>query len=180
MNQFLLPPLKQFAPLELAFLGCNCHNINSTGIFQLQALPHSCMGPHKESRHEKCSQGRDRRRKLQLEEPTSLTLQILCVSGARPPGVSGARPLHQGCNLPERTSLVVTVAPGGGISCEQRKFLCCRWVYFSFLLSWFNRKQQEEERPADLALQVDLKRVHFSRETKNKKMGGGKAKIILN
>jgi len=46
------------------------------------------------------------------------------------------------------------------------------------LLSWLDRKQWEEERPAEAALQVDLKRVHFSRETK-KKAGEEKAKIIF-
>lgn len=60
MNQLLLPPLEQLTPPKLAFLGCNCHNINSTEVFHLESLPHPCMGPHKESRHEKCSQGRAR------------------------------------------------------------------------------------------------------------------------
>lgn len=168
MNQLLLSPLEQLTPPRLAFLGCNCHNINSIDIFQLQALPHPCMG---KVRHKECSQGRVR------EEAPAGRAQV---SQFADTGVSGTRPQHQHGNLPERTSLVVPVAPGWGILCVQRKFLCCRWVYFSFLLSWFNRKQQEEERPADFALQVDLKRVHFSRETKNKKVGGGKAKIILN
>lgn len=54
----------------------------------------------------------------------------------------------------------------GGSLHAQRKFLCCRVVYFLFVLSWLDRKQQEEERAAGAALQVDLKRVHFSREAK--------------
>lgn len=171
MNQLLLPPLEQFTPPKLAFLGCNCHNINSTDVFHLQILPHPCMGPHKENSYEKCSQGRDRE-----EAPAGRAQVSVC----RYCYVRGQTTAPQCCSLPERTSLVVPVAPGWGILCVQRKFLCCRWVYFSFLFSWFNRKQQEEERPADFALQVDLKRVHFSRETKNTKLGGGKAKIILN
>lgn len=56
----LLPPPEQLTPPKVAFLGCNCHNSNPTDVFQLQALPHPCIGPHKESRHEKCSQGRGR------------------------------------------------------------------------------------------------------------------------
>lgn len=95
-------------------------------------------------------------------------------------GVRDQSTAPQCCSLPERISLVVPAAPGWGILCVQRKFLCCRWVYFSFSFSWFNRKQREDERPADFALQVDLRRVRFSRETKNTKLGGGKAKIILN
>lgn len=42
-----------------------------------------------------------------------------------------------------------------------QRFLCCRGVYFQFLLSWLDGKQWEEERTTEVPLQVDLRRAHF-------------------
>lgn len=65
----------------------------------------------------------------------------------------------------------------------KKRFLCCRGVYFQFLLSWLDRKQWEEERTTEVPLHVDLRRSHFfqrnSKKTQNQ-WGLEKAKVILN
>lgn len=104
---------------------------------------------------------------LQLEEPRSPSLQRHWHDGHQtcaPTLQAGGEDFRK--KAAPCPFLVLPTPPG----ClhAQRRFLCCRGVYFSFLLSWLNRKQQEEERPAEVALQVDLKRIHFSRETKKK------------
>lgn len=80
---------------------CNCCKINSTDVSQLQVLPHPCMGPHKESRHEKCSRGRGRCCYSPPRGSSSWKSPGLPV--CRDIGMTGTRPLHQHCKLPERT-----------------------------------------------------------------------------
>lgn len=127
MNQLLLPPLKQLTPPKLGFLGCNCHNINSTDVFQLQALPHLCMGPHKESRHEKCSQGRDR------EEAPAGRAQV---SQFADTVMSGARPLHHNSAVCQKGLLLWSPLHLDGRFCVYKENFCAADGYiFHFYLA---------------------------------------------
>lgn len=104
MNQFLLPPLEQLTPPQVAFLGCNCHNINSTDVFQLQALPHPAWDPTRKAGMRNAHRA-GTGRKLQWEEPRSLSLQTL------------------GCQGPEHCTTMLQSARED-FSCGP----CCTWM----------------------------------------------------
>lgn len=115
MSQLLLPPPEQLTPSRVAFLGCNCHNINSTDVSRLQAPPRPCMGPHKESRHEKCSQGRGR------EEAPAGRAQLCQFADT---AMSGTRPLHHNAAVCHRGLLLWSLLHLDGGFCVYKESFC--------------------------------------------------------
>lgn len=153
---------------------CDCHQIIPAGHLNLQVTPCPHVGPHQDSRHKHCSQGR--------AKCTALLGKHQYLPVCRGTGISVTRQVRAGvpATRPRMSAWTLQVAgePRGkkmalllflcfvlhlerGVLLAQRTFLCCRGIHFPFLLSWRDRKQWEEERPTEVALQVDLKRAHF-------------------
>lgn len=175
-SQLLLPPVKLLAPPQLAFFGIAVIAVRSTPLMFLSYRFYLILAwdpTRKAGTRNAPGQGQVLLQpswgELQLEEPRSPSLQRYWYDRHQTytPTLPAA-----GEDFRKKTTRLLLLCSllhlDGGSLHAQRKFLCCRGIYFSFLLSWPDGKQQEEERPAEVALQVDLKRIHFSRKTKKK------------
>lgn len=121
---------------------CNCHKISPADVSQLQVLPHPCMGPHKESRHEKCSRGRGRCCYSPPGGTSSWKSPGLPV--CRDTGMTGTRPVHQHGKLPERTlgrkqHIPFSCAPCStcmeDLCMHKGSFCTAEWYIFHFCLA---------------------------------------------